>query len=105
MQTQTGFRFRCYPTHAQAQTLLRWIGCRRFIYNAKVAEDRYYRKFARKALDLAGFYPPADQQYSRCIDPDLTPWLQEVPSQLPRNGAVRWRLRMAGTSRGWVAAR
>ena len=91
MQTQTGFRFRCYPTHAQAQTLLRWIGCQRFIYNAKVAEDRYYRKFARKALDLTGFYPPVDQQYSRYIDPDLTPWLQEVPSQVLRNGAVRWR--------------
>ncbi|MCR1345203.1 helix-turn-helix domain-containing protein, partial [Acidithiobacillus ferrooxidans] len=91
MQTQTGFRFRCYPTPEQAQILLRWIGCQRFIYNAKVTEDRYYRKFARKALDLTGIYPPVDQQYSRYIDPDLTSWLKEVPSQVLRNGAVRWR--------------
>ena len=91
MQTQTGFRFRCYPTLAQAQILLRWIGCQRFIYNAKVTEDRYYRKFAGKALDLTGFYPPVDQQYSRYIHPDLTPWLKEVPSQVLRNGAARWR--------------
>ena len=90
-QTQTGFRFRCYPTPAQAQILLRWIGCQRFIYNAKVTEDRYYRKFVRKARDLTGFYPPIDQQYSRYINPDLTPWLKEVPSQVLRNGAVRWR--------------
>ncbi|WP_439673232.1 helix-turn-helix domain-containing protein [Cupriavidus necator] len=33
---QTGYRFRCYPTPAQQATLLRWIGCQRFIYNAKV---------------------------------------------------------------------
>ena len=91
MQTQTGFRFRCYPTPAQAQVLLRWIGCQRFIYNAKVTEDRYYRRFIRRSLDLTGLYPPVDQQYSRYIHPDLTPWLKEVPSQVLRNGAVRWR--------------
>lgn len=34
MRTQTGFRFRCYPTPAQAHILLRGIGCRRFIDNA-----------------------------------------------------------------------
>lgn len=38
MRTQTGFRFRCYPTPAQARILLRRIGCQRFIYNAKVTE-------------------------------------------------------------------
>ncbi len=32
-----------------------------------------------------------DQQYSRYIHPDLTPWLKEAPSQVLRNGAVRWR--------------
>ena len=91
MQTQTGFRFRCYPTPAQAQILLRWIGCQRFIYNAKVTEDRYYRTFGRKALGLPEQYPPVDQQYSRHVDAVLTPWLKEVPSQVLRNGAVRWK--------------
>lgn len=87
---QTGFRFRCYPDRAQAQTLLRWIGCQRFIYNAKVGEDRYFRTFARKSLQHAGQYAPQDQQYAHFITED-TAWLKEVPSQVLRNGAVRWK--------------
>ena len=70
---------------------MRWIGCQRAIYNAKVSEDRYYRKFARKALGLPEKYPPIDQEYSRFVDPELTPWLKQVPSQILRNGAVRWK--------------
>ncbi|TAM85432.1 MAG: hypothetical protein EPN41_12125, partial [Candidimonas sp.] len=27
----TGYRFRCYPSKAQAQVLLRWIGCQRYL--------------------------------------------------------------------------
>ncbi len=91
MQTQAGFRFRCYPTPEQAQTLLHWIGCQRFIYNVKVSEDRYFRKFARTALGLPEKYPPIDSQYSHFIDPELTPWLREVPCQVLRNGTTKWR--------------
>ena len=87
---QTGFRFRLYPTPAQASVLLRWIGCQRFIYNAKVQEDRYFRAFARKSLQHAGQWAPQDQQYSHFIT-ELTPWLREVPSPLLRNGAYRWK--------------
>jgi putative transposase len=87
---QTGFRFRCYPDRNQAQTLLRWIGCQRFIYNAKVGEDRYFRAFARKSLQHGGQYAPQDQQYSQFITEE-TSWLREVPSQVLRNGAVRWK--------------
>ncbi len=32
---------------------------------------------------------PVDQAYRQFIGPE-TPWLREVPSQVPRNGAVRW---------------
>lgn len=87
---QNGFKTRCYPTPTQAQPLLCWIGCQRVIYNAKVNEDRYYRKFARKALALAGQYPPVDQEYSRFIGED-TLWLKEVPSQVLRNGAYKFK--------------
>ncbi len=86
---QNGFRFRLYPTPEQASILLRWIGCQRF-YNAKVSEDRYFRTFARKSLQHAGQLPPQDQQYSHFIT-EATPWLREVPSQVLRNGAVRWK--------------
>ena len=87
---QIGNRFRCYPTDAQAQTLVQWIGCQRFIYNAKVQEDRYYRRFKRSALSLVGDPVPIDQQYSRYKDKMLTPWLYDVPSVILRNGATRF---------------
>ncbi len=33
---------------------------------------------------------PLDQAYAQFKDRELTPWLYEVPSQILRNGAVRW---------------
>jgi putative transposase len=87
---QIGNRFRFYPTPAQAQTLLAWIGCQRFIYNAKVGEDRYFRAFARKSLAHVGEFAPIDQQYSH-FKTEQTPWLSDVPSQILRNGAVLWK--------------
>ncbi|MHB1607008.1 MAG: helix-turn-helix domain-containing protein [Leptospirales bacterium] len=87
---QTGNRFRAYPTPFQERILLQWIGHQRFIYNAKVSEDRYYRTFAKKAVSLSGTPVPVDQEYARFIGPE-TPWLREVPSQILRNGAVLWR--------------
>lgn len=85
---QTGYRFRCYPTKAQEQILLQWIGCQRFIYNCKVSEDRYFRGYAKKFCSYE--YAPVDQQYGHFIGPE-TPWLQTVPCQILRNGVVRWR--------------
>jgi putative transposase len=87
---QVGNKFRCYPTPAQEQTLLQWIGCQRNIYNAKVQEDQYFRRFARKSLQHAGQTVPIDQQYSQ-FKTDLAPWLSEVPSVVLRNGAVLWK--------------
>jgi putative transposase len=87
---QIGNRFRCYPTPAQAQTLLQWIGCQRYVYNAKVGEDQYFRRFARKSLAHTGEFAPIDQQYSQ-FKTDATPWLSEVPSIILRNGTVLWK--------------
>ena len=87
---QVGNKFRCYPTTAQAKILLQWIGCQRNIYNAKVREDQYFRRFAHKSLNHAGQYAPIDQQYSQ-FKSELTPYLSEVPSVLLRNGAVLWK--------------
>lgn len=87
---QIGNRFRCYPTSEQAQALLRWIGCQRHIYNAKVSEDRYFRRFSQKSLMHAGQYAPIDQQYSQ-FKSELTPWLSEVPGTILRNGTVLWK--------------
>ena len=85
-----GKRFRAYPTEQQKDVLRKWIGHQRFIYNAKVSEDRYYRGFSQKAVSLAGTPVPVDQEYSRFIGSE-TEWLREVPSQILRNGAVLWK--------------
>ena len=87
---QIGNKFRCYPTSAQEQVLLQWIGCQRNIYNSKVREDQYFRRFARKSLQHTGQYAPIDQQYSQ-FKTELTPYLSEVPSVLLRNGAALWK--------------
>lgn len=92
----SGYRLRAYPSKSVSQTLLRWIGCQRFIYNAKVREDRYFRAFQRRFADFAGQHAPVDQTYAHLIgdgagNPELnTTWLRQVPSHLLRNGAVRF---------------
>jgi putative transposase len=85
-----GYKFRLYPSKEQEKIFLRWIGCQHLIYNAKVQEDRYFRKFQRRMVGLAGEKPPVDLQYSHFIT-EHTTFLREVPSQVLRNGATRWR--------------
>jgi putative transposase len=85
-----GYRFRLYPNQEQQQILLRWIGCQRLIYNAKVQEDRYFRRFAQHMVGTAGEPIPVDQQYSQFIT-NKTAFLKQVPSQILRNGAVKFR--------------
>lgn len=98
----TGYRFRAYPDDCVARVLARWIGCQRFIKNAKVREDRYYRAFQRRFAAFAGQHAPVDQAYAHLIgdggaafdgesrhEADTT-WLREVPSHVLRNGAVRF---------------
>jgi putative transposase len=84
-----GQKFQIKPSKSQEQKLLSWIGCQRFIYNAKVQDDRYFRSFGRKSLAHVGQYAPIDQTYSQ-YKTELSPFLKEVPSQILRNGAVRW---------------
>ena len=61
------YRFRLYPNAEQQQILLRWIGCQRLIYNAKVQKDGYFRRFAQRLVGTAGELIPVDQPYSRFI--------------------------------------
>ena len=85
-----GQKLRYYPTESQAKIFAGWIGCQRLIYNAKVSEDRYFLAFKRKFVGAAGMLVPMDQEYSRFISAD-TAFLKDVPSQILRNGAYRWR--------------
>ena len=87
---QSGVKFRCYPGSILSTPLSQWIGCQRFVYNAKVGEDKYFRTFRNHSLTLTGVHTPTDQQYSQFKDKDLTPFLYDVPSQILRNGAYRY---------------
>ena len=84
-----GVKFIANPTSVQKLVLSQWMGCARFIYNAKCDEDEYYRTFLRSSLALTGERTPVDQTYSQ-FKSELTPWLSECPSQILRNSAGRW---------------
>jgi putative transposase len=86
---QSGVKFRCYPGSILSTPLSQWIGCQRFVYNAKVGEDKYFRTFRNHSLALTGQHTPTDQQYSQFKAKDLTPFLYDVPSQILCNGAYR----------------
>ncbi|EFU6042205.1 MULTISPECIES: RNA-guided endonuclease InsQ/TnpB family protein [Klebsiella] len=85
----TGIKLRANPTPAQRQTLSQWMGCARFIWNAKCDEERYYRTFARKYYPI-GTFAPVDQTAAHFKDAELSPWLSSCPSQILRNAAVNW---------------
>lgn len=86
----TGVKFQAQPTEELKLILSQWMGCQRFIWNAKVQEQQYYHTFCRKFFPKEYAYGLHDQTYSRFKDKELSPWLYEVPSQILRNGAVRW---------------
>ena len=83
-----GQRLQIKPRCSQAQQLMQWIGCQRFIYNAKVHDDRYFRAFARWSMQHVEQHAPVDQTYSQYKA--QAPFLSDVPSQILRNGAKRW---------------
>lgn len=90
---QSGVRFLAFPDSRQAATLRRWIGCQRYIFSAKVEEDRLFAAQRRMMLrEEAGavIRTPLDRLYAQFKDSSLTPWLSEVPSQVLREGTYRW---------------
>ena len=68
MALSSGIKFRCYPTEDQKPVFSQCIGYQRFIYNAKVAGERYFRTFRNHQQGLTGSHVPVDQQYSQFKD-------------------------------------
>ncbi|WP_228718916.1 helix-turn-helix domain-containing protein [Acinetobacter indicus] len=54
----TGIQLRAYPTQHQKLILSQWMGCARFVWNAKCDEDKYFRGFARKFATLITIMKP-----------------------------------------------
>jgi putative transposase len=84
-----GIRLKANPTEPQKLILSQWMGCARYIWNAKCDEERYYTTFARKFYPI-GTYAPIDQKASQFKNKELSPWLYKCPSQIIRNAAVNW---------------
>ena len=85
----TGIRLQAHPTSQQKLVLSQWMGCARFIWNAKCDEERYLLTYARKYLPV-GTYPKPDQKIAQYKSDDLSPWLSACPSQVLRNSASNW---------------
>ena len=88
----TGRKFQIHPSAAQAKLLRGWIGCQRYIYNAKVDDMRYQLRL--RALYKAQ-YPDVEtpfidfsQDYSKHTKE--VDFLKAIPSQILRNGAYRF---------------
>ena len=77
----TGIKLRAFPTGEQKQTFSQWMGCSRFIYNAKCDDDKYFRTLLAKSLALTGEHVPIDQAYAQ-YKTELTPWLNDCPAQI-----------------------
>ena len=97
--TESGVKFRCYPSAAQQHLGRLWIGHQRFIKNAKVREREYFRAFEHKAPAQWGLRPRDDQAYSQFITEDSA-FLKEVPSQILRNGSYRFMQALARFQKG-----
>lgn len=84
-----GMRLQAHPTLYQKKILSQWMGCARFIWNAKCEEEHYLCQFAKRYLPI-GTYPSIDQSFSQYKDDELSPFLSDCPSQILRNSAVNW---------------
>lgn len=84
-----GIRLQAHPSEQQKLILSQWMGCARFVWNAKCEEDQYLRRFASKYLPV-GTYPPIDSSYSQYKSKEFSPWLFQVPSQILRNSVANW---------------
>lgn len=94
-----GVKFRSNPNAEQKKVLSQWMGCARFVWNAKCEENDYFYRFKQKFLPL-NQKTPIDQSYSQFKNGELSPWLSKCPSQILRNTMCTWRETMSDFFKG-----
>jgi putative transposase len=84
MKQKRAYRYRCYPTTAQAAVLARTFGCARFVYNwaLRMRTDAYYERQERIG------YHETSAALTQLKQQSETTWLNEV-SSVPIQQAVR----------------
>ena len=81
-----GIKLQANPTNHQKEILSQWMGCARYIWNAKT----YKEKEERKVLKNQKIYPKIDQSYAHLKDEKESPWLFGCPSVILRNSTSNW---------------
>ncbi|RYE81282.1 MAG: transposase [Myxococcales bacterium] len=93
MAAHKAFVYRLYPTEAQQQTLLRWEGVLRFVWN--LAHEQRLRGLARPHGDPKHYPSWYDQKKELTELRKLHDWLREVPcnaqQQMLKNLDVAWQ--------------
>jgi putative transposase len=97
---QSGIKVPFKPDDFLSMMLRQWMGCSRFIWNAKISENEYFYSFGSKFVPITQWQGSKqnpnpelafiDKTYSQFKNDELTPWLSECPSQVLRNSATRW---------------
>ena len=83
-----GIKLKANPKNHQKTILSQWMGCARYIWNAKVIENKEKRgKLNSKETKK---YPSVDKTYSKYKNKETTPWLYQCPSQILRNSVSNW---------------
>jgi putative transposase len=95
----TGIIFRATPKVQQKKVFFQWMGCSRFVWNAKCEENNYFYKFKQKFLPI-NTKTPIDQSYAQFKSEELSPWLFDCPSQILRNTMCSWRETMGNFLKG-----
>lgn len=86
----TGIIFKAIPKVRQRKVFFQWMGCSRFVWNAKCEENNYFYKFKQKFFPINSRIP-IDQSYAQFKSEELSPWLSDCPSQILRNTMCTWR--------------
>jgi putative transposase len=84
MNQKRAYRYRCYPTSAQAAVLARTFGCARYVYNwaLRLRTDAYYERQERMS------YAGTSAALTTLKQQPDTAWLNEV-SSVPTQQALR----------------
>ncbi len=83
-----GIRLQAHPKPAQKKILSQWMGCARYIWNAKNSEEKQQR-LQLNSKETKN-YPKLDQSYAHFKDKEQTPWLFDCPSVILRNSIANW---------------
>ena len=83
-----GIKLRASPSISQRRILSQWMGCARYIWNAKTIDDKQQRLEVNSLVTKK--YPKLSQCYSYLKNKEVTPWIFDCPSVILRNAASNW---------------